>query len=125
MTVVYVPRDSAARSMGADEVAAAITAVCNRHGLDVTIVRNGSRGMLWLEPMIEVDGLPGVQDDGPRTARRQVATDMAMERLAGTGQTGVRPGHHHIGRRVAVTGSEFDLERFEQLTRLHVATPIW
>ena len=49
MTTAYVPRDSAARSVGADEVAAALQA----SGVDV--VRNGSRGMLWLEPLVEVE----------------------------------------------------------------------
>jgi formate dehydrogenase iron-sulfur subunit len=48
---VYVPRDSAARSVGADEVAERITAVA---GDRVRLVRNGSRGMLWLEPLVEV-----------------------------------------------------------------------
>jgi formate dehydrogenase iron-sulfur subunit len=47
---VYVPRDSAARSVGADEVAARI-----EHLTGETVVRTGSRGMLWLEPLVEVD----------------------------------------------------------------------
>lgn len=46
---VYVPGDAAARAAGADEVAAELA----RHP-GVRVVRNGSRGMLWLEPMIEV-----------------------------------------------------------------------
>ena len=46
---VYVPRDAAARSKGADEVAAAFAAQSGVH-----VVRNGSRGMLWLEPLVEV-----------------------------------------------------------------------
>jgi formate dehydrogenase iron-sulfur subunit len=46
---VYVPRDAAARSVGADEVAAAFAAQPGVH-----VVRNGSRGMLWLEPLVEV-----------------------------------------------------------------------
>jgi formate dehydrogenase iron-sulfur subunit len=54
-TTVYVPRDSSARAVGADEVAVALTAEAARRGDDVRIVRNGSRGMLWLEPFIEVD----------------------------------------------------------------------
>lgn len=55
MTVtVYVPRDSAAVACGADAVAAAIRAAAEARGLDVAIVRNGSHGMLWLEPMVEV-----------------------------------------------------------------------
>ncbi len=56
MTVtVYVPRDSSARAVGADEVAVALTAEAARRADDIRIVRNGSRGMLWLEPFVEVD----------------------------------------------------------------------
>ncbi|WP_020670408.1 formate dehydrogenase beta subunit [Amycolatopsis nigrescens] len=51
---VYVPRDSAARSVGADEVAAAIGREAAAAGRPVRIVRNGTRGMLWLEPLVEV-----------------------------------------------------------------------
>jgi len=46
---VYVPRDAAARAAGADEVAVALA---SQPG--VRVVRNGSRGMLWLEPLVEV-----------------------------------------------------------------------
>jgi formate dehydrogenase iron-sulfur subunit len=53
-TTVYVPRDASARSVGADEVAAAIAARAAAQGIEVRIVRNGSRGMLWLEPLVEV-----------------------------------------------------------------------
>jgi formate dehydrogenase iron-sulfur subunit len=53
MTTVYVPGDAAAVSVGADEVAAAFEAA------GVRVVRNGSRGMLWLEPLVEV-----ATDDG-------------------------------------------------------------
>jgi formate dehydrogenase iron-sulfur subunit len=51
---VYVPRDSAATSVGADAVAHAVLAEANRRGLDIELVRNGSRGLLWLEPLVEV-----------------------------------------------------------------------
>lgn len=51
---VYVPCDSAALAVGADEVAAAIVAEARRRGQDVSIVRNGSRGLFWLEPLVEV-----------------------------------------------------------------------
>jgi formate dehydrogenase iron-sulfur subunit len=47
---VYVPCDSAAKSVGADEVAAAISAA----SATVNVIRNGSRGLMWLEPMVEV-----------------------------------------------------------------------
>jgi formate dehydrogenase iron-sulfur subunit len=51
---VYVPRDSAARSVGADEVADALVSAAARRGRPIQVVRNGSRGMLWLEPLVEV-----------------------------------------------------------------------
>ena len=47
---VYVPGDSSAVAVGADEVAAALA---DYVGVDV--VRTGSRGMLWLEPLVEVE----------------------------------------------------------------------
>ncbi len=54
MTTVYVPRDSSARSVGADQVAAAIELQAARRGENVQVIRNGSRGMMWLEPLVEV-----------------------------------------------------------------------
>jgi formate dehydrogenase iron-sulfur subunit len=51
---VYVPRDSAALAVGADEVAAALRAECTRRGLALNLVRNGSRGLFWLETLVEV-----------------------------------------------------------------------
>lgn len=63
MTVWFVPRDSAARSVGADDVAQALT----DHGHSV--VRTGSRGMLWLEPLVE-----RVDDSGVRVGWSNVRT---------------------------------------------------
>ncbi|MSX48939.1 MAG: formate dehydrogenase, partial [Actinobacteria bacterium] len=54
MTIVYVPGDSAARSVGSDEVADAIAVEALARGLDVQIIRNGSRGAMWLETLVEV-----------------------------------------------------------------------
>jgi len=51
---VYVPRDASALSLGAEAVADAIAAEAQRRGVDLHIVRNGSRGMFWLEPLVEV-----------------------------------------------------------------------
>ncbi len=51
---IYVPRDSTALALGADAVAAAIAAEAARRGIDIEIVRNGTRGLLWLEPLVEV-----------------------------------------------------------------------
>ena len=52
---IFVPRDAAAKALGADDVAAAVLAEAARRGLEVTLVRNGSHGMVWLEPLLEVE----------------------------------------------------------------------
>ena len=52
---VYVPMDTTALALGADEVAAAIKAEAQQRGIEVEIVRIGSRGAFWLEPLVEVD----------------------------------------------------------------------
>jgi formate dehydrogenase iron-sulfur subunit len=62
---IYVPRDSAAKALGADEVASAVKAEALRRGLEVTVVRNGSRGMIWLEPLLEVETQAGRLAFGP------------------------------------------------------------
>ena len=63
MTVkVYVPCDAAALSMGANAVA---NAIADQGGSDVEIIRNGSRGMLWLEPMVEIETDKGRVAYGP------------------------------------------------------------
>ncbi len=66
--VVYVPRDSSAVSVGADAVAAAIRGEAASRNLDVTIVRNGSRGMFSYEPMVEVAANAGRIAYGPVAA---------------------------------------------------------
>ncbi|MDO5659326.1 MAG: formate dehydrogenase, partial [Paracoccus sp. (in: a-proteobacteria)] len=52
---IYVPGDSAAKALRADEVAAAIAREAAVRGVEVQIIRNGSRGMVWLEPLVEVE----------------------------------------------------------------------
>ncbi|NNE57971.1 MAG: formate dehydrogenase [Hellea sp.] len=61
---IYVPCDAAALSMGANDVANAIA----KAAPDATIIRNGSRGMLWLEPLVEVETDKGRVAYGPVTA---------------------------------------------------------
>lgn len=65
MIRVYVPRDAAARSLGADGVAEAVRREAATHGVDVDLVRNGSRGMFWLEPLVEVETPEGRVAYGP------------------------------------------------------------
>jgi len=62
---IYVPRDSGALSMGAEAVAAAISAEASKRGQEIEMVRNGSRGMYWLEPLVEVTTSEGRTAYGP------------------------------------------------------------
>jgi formate dehydrogenase iron-sulfur subunit len=64
-TRIYVPCDSAALAVGADAVAARIADEAARRGLDIQIVRNGTRGLLWLEPLVEVETPQGRIGFGP------------------------------------------------------------
>ena len=52
---VFIPRDAAALAVGADRVAAAIAAQAQARGVALEIIRTGSRGMFWLEPLVEVE----------------------------------------------------------------------
>lgn len=55
MTRIFIPRDSAALAVGAEELAHAVAAEAAKRGQSIEIVRNGSRGLLWLEPLLEVE----------------------------------------------------------------------
>ena len=65
---IYVPGDSAAKAVGADEVAAAVAREAAARGLNVEVIRNGTRGMIWLEPLLEVERAEGRSGFGPVTA---------------------------------------------------------
>ncbi len=52
---IYVPRETAAISVGADDVAVEIARVAKQGGNSIELVRNGSWGASWLEPLIEVE----------------------------------------------------------------------
>ena len=62
---VYIPRDSSALAAGAEKVAAAIAAAAKARGVDIEMVRNGSRGLYWLETMVEVATEKGRVAYGP------------------------------------------------------------
>ena len=68
-TKVYIPRDSSSLSMGAEKVAIAIAQEAKKRGLEVTIIRNGSRGLFWLETMVEVATDKGRVAYGPVKAQ--------------------------------------------------------
>ena len=63
--VVHVPCDSAALAVGADAVAAAIGREAGARGIAVELRRNGSRGLFWLEPLVEVQTAAGRVAYGP------------------------------------------------------------
>lgn len=75
-TRIYIPRETAAVSVGADEVAIAIAREAKRLGTSIELIRNGSWGAAWLEPLVEVEV------DGVRTAYGNVAADDVAELFA-------------------------------------------
>jgi formate dehydrogenase iron-sulfur subunit len=64
---IYVPRDTTAVSLGADEIATTIETIANQEQLPLQVVRNGSRGLYWLEPMLEIQTERGRVAYGPMT----------------------------------------------------------
>ena len=53
-TRIYVPRETAAISVGADDVAIAVARHAKESGDQIELIRNGSWGATWLVPMVEV-----------------------------------------------------------------------
>ncbi|MDP2248387.1 MAG: NADH-quinone oxidoreductase subunit NuoF, partial [Nitrosomonadales bacterium] len=116
MTIkVYVPRDSAALSMGADQVAMQILVEAARRGASIDMVRNGSRGMHWLEPLVEVSTGEG------RVAYGPVTVDDVPELFDCNFLYG---GQHHLG--LGLTEALPWLKQQERLTfaRVGVTDPL-
>jgi formate dehydrogenase iron-sulfur subunit len=65
MIRIYVPRDAAAIAVGADEVVAELEQAAAKRGTAIEIIRNGSRGLCWLEPMVELATPQGRVAFGP------------------------------------------------------------
>ncbi len=86
---VYVPADASAMSLGADAVARAIEAEARKRGIAVRLVRNGSRGLFWLEPLVEVVTTTGRVAYGPVRA-----SDVAGLIDAGMLEGGAHPLRH-------------------------------
>ena len=76
---IYVPMDSAAKALGADDIARALQDRAAARGIDIRLVRTGSRGMIWLEPLVEIS-----RDGGPRIAHGPVTADQIDALLDGT-----------------------------------------
>lgn len=62
---VFIPRETTASSLGAELIVAAIQTEAKYRNLDIEIVRNGSRGACWLEPMLEIETAAGRIAYGP------------------------------------------------------------
>ncbi len=67
MVKVYVPQDTTAKSLGADSIAQAINDYALANDVSVELIRNGSRGIFWLEPLVEIETPQGRIAYGPVT----------------------------------------------------------
>ncbi len=65
MIKVYVPRDTTALALGADDVSLRVQQELHSRNIEAELVRNGSRGMFWLEPLLEVETPSGRVGFGP------------------------------------------------------------
>ena len=84
----FVPCDAGALAVGADEVAAAIRKAGNDRKLEVDIVRTGSRGLYWLEPMVEVTAVTEAwnelsRSDGKEQSKRSSSQAYAVAAVQG------------------------------------------
>ena len=79
MIDVFVPQDTTALALGSDGIASLLTQLSKSRGLDLNLTRNGSRGMFWLEPLLEVD-LEGIRVGfGPMTLSDVPSVLIALE----------------------------------------------
>ncbi|MFY0679711.1 MAG: formate dehydrogenase [Thalassovita sp.] len=62
---IFLPCDSAAKALGADNLALAIQNEATARGLSIELIRTGTRGMIWLEPLVEVETETGRIGFGP------------------------------------------------------------
>jgi formate dehydrogenase iron-sulfur subunit len=62
---VWIPRDAGALALGAEATARRIEREALAAGVEAKIRRNGSRGLYWLEPLVEVECAEGRIAYGP------------------------------------------------------------
>jgi formate dehydrogenase iron-sulfur subunit len=62
---IFISRDAGALCVGAEEIASAFGKAFERRGISAEIVRTGSRGLYWLEPLVEVERREGRVGYGP------------------------------------------------------------
>ncbi|MCY0964551.1 formate dehydrogenase beta subunit [Parathalassolituus penaei] len=62
---IHVPSDTTARALGSDRLVSGIQVLAREAGVELHVRRNGTRGLYWLEPLIEVDTPNGRYGFGP------------------------------------------------------------
>ncbi|CDF83742.1 NADH:ubiquinone oxidoreductase, NADH-binding (51 kD) subunit [Pseudomonas knackmussii B13] len=67
MLKLFAPRDSVARAVGAENVAAALVREAERRQIPLDLQRTSSRGLYWLEPLVELETANGRLGFGPLT----------------------------------------------------------
>ena len=114
-TTLYLPRDSAALAVGAERVARRIHEEAAARAIDIRLVRNGSRGLLWLEPLLEVVTPLGRVAYGP----------VGVDDVAGLFDAGLVDGAAHQLRQ-GLTDQIPYLQRQERLTfaRMGITDPL-
>jgi formate dehydrogenase iron-sulfur subunit len=65
MTRIFISQDAASLALGASRLAAALAENAARQGIPLEVVRTGSRGLFWLEPLVEVETPEGRIAYGP------------------------------------------------------------
>ena len=119
---VYVPCDTGAVSLGADRVAERLARECRDHPVD--IVRNGSRGAFWLEPLLEVEA------GGQRIAYGPVRPDDIPRLLeegmlsASTRSAGASQGNNSQYTLASRTRREMSCENCDPKSRMAMALDI-
>jgi len=113
MTItIYVPCDTTALSLGADQVAQQIRDHASKQGTDINIVRNGSRGLFWLEPLVEVMTAEGRVAYGP-VEPEQITELIAAGMLEGKSghplYLGVIEDHPYLKRQQRLTFSRIGI----------------
>lgn len=113
---VYVPYDTTALAMGADDVARRLASEAQARNISIELIRNGSRGLAWLEPLVEVE------IDEQRLAYGPVAASDVPELV----EAGLFEGHQEHPLALGATEEIAYLKRQQRLTfaRIGITDPL-
>ena len=116
ITRIYIPCDTTALSMGADKLVSLFIAEAEKHDTAIEIIRNGSRGMFWLEPLVEVETPAGRMAYGPVEAQ-DVATLFDSGFLSGS-------QHHPLAQGLTEEISFFKKQQRLTFSRAGITDPL-